>query len=896
MTGRGVDEPGPGREAALRARGHVEGVLFALPEIPLALDRVGVRDRLLRVIQYLYAVLDSAVTATVHLDGLSQGAVMVAEARELLAATGDATTLPSLDAAIGRLRAAEDILRRGAEAVSEIQFARRDELSVGKLGALPSARPFRASMGVPRLHSFARQPLLPHVVVEPKVPLLEAAQPATVISRPKSFGDLAALVADATSGALEARLRDAPVEPPVRPPPEPLPFPYVCAVGEAEVLRRVGHDCLEDIANSRNLRKPNATESWVDQGPFEQRLLDNLDAFAALGGSVLPLVSLFHAEAEAPDPERAFAVALALGCIEGSDTVGAAVMTLKQSPPEELPGWLDGFKLASSPAVDAAMAELCASPRPELVALALDVLHERGTTPDAAVVALLRRIEPEIARRMARALGTALPRNQAIEHLEKLCTQASDDDTFLAALESLLLRGHSPAFDILRRLVDAPHEGARNRRALPLLCFVGRANDHDRLLRAVAAAPTARLLRAIGRFGHVGSLAMLLDHLKHEDADVVVAAAEALMRITGAPLRETVEERWEVQLPPEAVDAAGIPIPTRKVERIVTDPERWSAWVEDNARRFDTKVKTRGGVPFSPLQIVDEIEATSTPPERREDAARELALVTGMTFPFSPHDWVARQKEHLGALRPRVAAVRSPRGAWPAPSRRPREDTEPTSRRPVSRTPVGPAQQGTTPPSPKLDAQLGRGAVPTEAAPVRGATTLPTPLASTSAARAPATTEPLSAFAPGPALPFVAGAMPAIEATLQPTVVAPAGGTDTMPIFGPPPPARAALGPLAPAAPAPADAAGPPPSRRRRRGNFTLDQYAALCAEIAVFPENVEEAFTRYGLANERKRLAMDTRWKNRLRQSSADRAAWERLYLGYHAFFLEQARGRGRH
>jgi hypothetical protein len=144
--------------------------------------------------------------------------------------------------------------------------------------------------------------------------------------------------------------------------------------------------------------------------------------------------------------------------------------------------------------------------------------------------------------------------------------------------------------------------------------------------------------------------------------------------------------------------------------------------------------------------------------------------------------------------------------------------------------------------------------------------------------------------------------MPAIEATPQPTVVAPAGGTDTMPIFGPPPPARAALGPLAPVAPlgegapAPADTAGPPPSRRRRKGNFTLDQYAALCAEIAVFPENVEEAFTRYGLANERKRLATDTRWKNRLRQNSADRAAWERLYLGYHAFFLDQARGRGRH
>src|SRR5262249_13235930 len=154
-----------------------------------------------------------------------------------------------------------------------------------------------------------------------------------------------------------------------------------------------------------------------DQGPFEQRLLDNLDAFAALGGGVLPQVSLFHAEAKAPDPERAFAIALTLGSIEGADTVGAAVLALKQSSPEEHEGWLEGLWLAPNPAVDAAMADLDVYPRTALAALALDVLHARRHTPDVVVRALLDHQDPRIATRITRALVTALPRQEAINRL-----------------------------------------------------------------------------------------------------------------------------------------------------------------------------------------------------------------------------------------------------------------------------------------------------------------------------------------------------------------------------------------------------------------------------------------------------------------------------------------------
>src|SRR5262249_12572827 len=153
-------------------------------------------------------------------------------------------------------------------------------------------------------------------------------------------------------------------------------------------------------------------------------------------------------------------------------------------------------------------------------------------------------------------------------------------------------RGHGPAANLLRNTIDAPTSGARCRRALPLLCLVGRASVLDRLLAAANEAPTVRILRELGRYGHVESIGTLLNFLEHEDADVVAGAAEALDRITGAGLRETIEEPWEVELPPEAANAGGIPVPMRTVERIVVDPAQWGAWVKDNARRLNGNLKT----------------------------------------------------------------------------------------------------------------------------------------------------------------------------------------------------------------------------------------------------------------------------------------------------------------
>ncbi|KYF70856.1 HEAT repeat domain-containing protein [Sorangium cellulosum] len=656
---------GPGHTAARAARDAIEEALFALPDIPLAFDRVDLRDRLLQAIACVYVALDNPSIALAHLDALTQGAARAAEGRALLARLGDPAAFPPLGRAIARLDAAAASLRRGADAAAQVQLARRSELVGGRAEACPPPRPFRASTGVPQLHAPPRLPLLPDVAVDPAVPILASPTPPRVLPRPVSIAELRTLADAVATGAIaEHYVEPEPESAPVLAAADQVPLAYEPAVEEVEVLRQLARDCLDDIAIHRALRKPNAIETWLDQEPFEQRLLENLDAFAAIGGPGLPLVSLFHAEAKAPDPERAFAAALALGSIEGNDTVNAAVMMLKQSPPEELPGWYEGLWLAPSPAIDAAMADLSTSSRPELVTFALDVLHARGNISDEVVAPLLERSEPEIFRRVVRALATALPRSVAIDRLERICAATDDEDLSLIAIESLLRRGHAPAIQLLRNALDAPASASRAQRAASLLCLVGRASDLDRLLGAANAAPTASLMRSLGRFGHRDVLGTLVEALAHQDREIVAAAAESLERITAAGLRETIEEPWEVELPPGAAEAGGIPIPMRKVERIVRDPRRWAAWLRDKAPHLDGRLKIRGGALFTPLQIVDELESRITPPGAREEAALELTLVTGLHFQFSPHDWVARQRHHLSILRTRVAALKVTPGAW----------------------------------------------------------------------------------------------------------------------------------------------------------------------------------------------------------------------------------------
>jgi hypothetical protein len=640
-------------------------VLLSVREIPLRLDRPAVAERLERAIDCLYTTLDSDLESPAHLEGLRQATSALVEARTLLARAGDPARVEPLKRAVAILDSAAARLKPAADEVALLQVTGRMSLRRASIEVeIPKPRRFRASRGLPQLHSLARSPMRPQVQLDPIVPVDEP--PAASAPPPKlTLERLEALAKAAAAGTPMAipELYDDEEPAPDTRPEGPIEYAYEPAIEEREVVRRLARAALEDIAALSALRHPIPTETWLDQAPFEQRLLNNIDYFASLGGNALAMVPLYHAESDVPDPARAFAVALALGCVEGFDTAYAAVATFKQSPPEEFPGWVEGWWLAPNPAIDEALADLLGHPKTRLAGVALDVLAARGSLPPDAPGWLLERHDPELTAKLARALGRCLPKERAIQLLKPLLRGPADDETHLTVLESLLRRGWSRAREACRQLVSS-REGKPRADAARLLALSGQPDDAPLLVEVAAAAPSPRLARALGRFGHVTMVPQLMAWLAADDDKLVPAAAEALDRITGAGLRETVEEPWDIELPPEAQQMEGIPHPTRKVVKVVTDPPTWEGWWAREGARFEQMTKWRGGRPFAPIQIVDELEAKETPPDAREEAALEVAIATGVTSPFSPRDWVARQRRHLAELREVVRDRAFADGGW----------------------------------------------------------------------------------------------------------------------------------------------------------------------------------------------------------------------------------------
>lgn len=104
----------------------------------------------------------------------------------------------------------------------------------------------------------------------------------------------------------------------------------------------------------------------------------------------------------------------------------------------------------------------------------------------------------------------------------------------------------------------------------------------------------------------------------------------------------------------------------------------------------------------------------------------------------------------------------------------------------------------------------------------------------------------------------------------------------------PGPPANTPRAPLsAPPGTSPVPAAGGPVAAKST-GHFglSIEQYAALCAEIGVFPERGEAIFAQYGLAVQKDRITADLAWQDRLRADNALMARWQSLYLYYHEHY----------
>jgi hypothetical protein len=67
---------------------------------------------------------------------------------------------------------------------------------------------------------------------------------------------------------------------------------------------------------------------------------------------------------------------------------------------------------------------------------------------------------------------------------------------------------------------------------------------------------------------------------------------------------------------------------------------------------------------------------------------------------------------------------------------------------------------------------------------------------------------------------------------------------------------------------------------------LTVEQYAALCAEVASFPGKAESTFEKYGLASPRARADLDEDFAQRFRSDPGLHRRWQALVAHYNDWY----------
>lgn len=660
MTDGGQRES-PARRPAVLGREVVERVLLNLWTLPSRVDRAPITKALDEAMKSLDGLQASELEDAAHLDKVRDAVAKVEEARSRLEAAGAGPAGERLLKSVGDLgKALAASLDLTMERLIELQglFLRRPPVQ-----AAPTLEllPFRASEGLPVVHTLDRKPLPLGI----RVDAAEDDDEPDELDDADADGDIDLNEIDRNEkdnagieAILNPRALGAPGE---TKPPEADAGLHPALKAELEGLRRVARDCMEELGSLGLLRAPEGPRvAWVP-GPadFEQRLLNCLDALIALGHpfqsaggegrfDVLAALLEYAGDSFVPDPARGFARAFVLGCVAGEDTVRAAVIGLRQSHRMTYLAQRDALALAPSPGIGQAMRKLAQSGGSALVRVALDVLRLRWEGTFEVAAPFIAHPEASVRSAAARCLSVAQAREPAIRLLERRLDM-EDDDRVLAVVAEGLLRLDAPsglatARDRLVEELSSPGSLSPAARIdfARLVGIAGGASDAELLLRLLEQSPQEA--SAAGAHGHPALVPALINALQKSEgiaarASYLQAAARALHRITGLGL---------LDVEPKPAIEAGEPVAESSFWY-----SRWSA----AQKRFEAIQKYRYGKPYSPLATVSEAEADEVTTDRRGDCELELAIVSGGTSRLQVRDWVARQKAELRVMRERFAAA-----------------------------------------------------------------------------------------------------------------------------------------------------------------------------------------------------------------------------------------------
>ena len=642
-----------------------------------------------RAIEAALGALYDAVDARAdRLQATEAFGVHLREAARLLA-----TRVAEDTAATGALRLLDAAARQAALAEESLRSI--------PPGPLASTSPrIRASRGLPSVHAVRRPSLVPRISVpepppDPPPPPSPSPSPPVPTRPPRTPAEIEE-AADALREQVDAQLRALePSAPPDEPPAEAAPALPPGFVGplppvqtEAAFLAAWARECFDEVVMLGHQRAPLLGDPWRVSLPLDRRLLAAVDALAGLGPEAIARLEPLALDAPAAEPGRVFAITLIAGCLAGRDALGAAERVLRRhgaKATEVARSFVAAAKLAPHPDLPRLLRGLLDDADPAYRALAAEVLVSRelldadelGLLARGADAATLAQVLPALAR-------TAHPE---LEHSLRLALAEDDAALREAAWIALAYAGHPRAAAVVKNELDGPFAD----RAALMLAIVGDEADARALAQRAHGAPSPSLAEALGWAGAVEAVPRLIELVASDDEALASAAADALVRLTGAALYEEIEVDPGTMVDPDVPDPDVGEPPEPSLAALVSDPrhlpaegsrdklvlpsrrpEAWRAyWAEAEKKSpRDPRQRLRRGQPYTPAVSLWELDQGLLTPRGRGLLHVELAVRTGRWVRFDPLDWVAAQEAALAAWEPLARAASGQPGAWTKPKRR----------------------------------------------------------------------------------------------------------------------------------------------------------------------------------------------------------------------------------
>ena len=381
-------------------------------------------------------------------------------------------------------------------------------------------------------------------------------------------------------------------------------------------------ECLDTASVLRTYRKPLPGETWLTPLKSERRLLAQVDAIIGLGERAMTQVEALAFDPDVPDPNRLFAAAFTLGCIDSARWMHSVVSILIRAAERtsaELDAVTEALCLSPNRQIGTALEPLLAHELLAVRVAAVRVMGYRGILPEESWQSAIASGDAALIASALKAMPHKFRADTCRSALLPLFGHDNEHILRLALNAGLQLRSRA-AYECAIRISDTDPSRADSLRFAALFgCWA----DVARVRSVMAGGEALVGIKSAGILGYIDLIPDLFAILETapEGSNMALRAGEAIWTISG--------------------------LPCRNLSEVAGARQFWT----DHAHEYERRARYRLGQFLSTNLLQEQLSVGSWSRKDRQQMYSELMAATHCAVPaFSAFDFVGTQRLALQSV------------------------------------------------------------------------------------------------------------------------------------------------------------------------------------------------------------------------------------------------------